>query len=95
LRRPKIIECTGGLVLTLVGLELYAYHVRKLLVYLALFSVLFLLLALVVLAAILLWWASEQIVSKTGPPSRRVIEFSRRLIASSQDLEPLRSRSSI
>jgi len=82
LRRLKIIECTCGLVLTLVRLELYSYHVRELLVSLALFSVLFLLLALVVLAAILLWWASEQIVSKTGPTSRRVIEFSRRLIAS-------------
>jgi hypothetical protein len=81
LRRPNIIKCTFGIVLTLVGLELYSHHVRELLVSLALFSVVFLLLALVVLAAILLWWASEQVVSKTGPASRRVIEFSRRLIA--------------
>ncbi|HMD06425.1 MAG TPA: hypothetical protein VKH63_02760 [Candidatus Acidoferrum sp.] len=79
--RPNIIKCTGGIVLTLVGIDLYSYHVRELLVSLALFSVVFLLLALVVLAAILLWWASEQLASKTGPASRRVIAFSRRLIA--------------
>jgi len=81
LPRPNIIKCTGGIVLTLVGIDLYSYHVRELLVSLALFSVVFLLLALVVLAAILLWWASEQLASKTGPASRRVIAFSRRLIA--------------
>jgi hypothetical protein len=81
LPRPNIIKCTGGIVLTLAGLDLYSYHVRELLVSLALFSVVFLLLSLVVLTAILLWWASEQLASKTGPASRRVIAFSRRLIA--------------
>jgi hypothetical protein len=81
LSRPNIIKCICGLVLTLLGLDLYSYYVRELLVSLALFSVVFLLLALVVLAAILLWWASEQVASKTGPASRRVIAFSRRLVA--------------
>jgi len=81
LRRPNIIECTCGIVLALVALDLYSYYVHELLVSLALFSLAFLLLALIVLAAILLWWASEQVASKTGPASRRVIAFSRRLIA--------------
>lgn len=81
MRRPKIIECACGLVPTLVGLELYSYHVRELLVSLALFSVAFLFLALTVLALILLWWASEQLANRTGPASRKVIAFSRRLIA--------------
>jgi hypothetical protein len=65
----------------IVGLDLYSYHVHELLVSLALFTVAFLLLSLVVLAAILLWWASQQIVGKVGPASRRVIAFSRRFIA--------------
>jgi hypothetical protein len=82
LLRPDIIKCTCGIALTLVGLDLYSYHVRELLVSLAFFSVAFLLLALIVLAAILLWWASEKVASKSGPASRRLIAFSRRLIAS-------------
>jgi hypothetical protein len=82
LRRPNIIECTCCvIVLTLVGLDLYSYYVRELLVSLVIFSVAFLLLALVVLAAILIWWASEQVASKTGPTSRKMLAFSRRIIA--------------
>ena len=54
---------------------------RELLVSLALFSAAFLFLALTVLAAILLWWASEQLADWSGPASRKVIDFSRRLIA--------------
>jgi NhaP-type Na+/H+ or K+/H+ antiporter len=81
LRRPNIIKSTSGIVFVLVGLDLYSYYVHELLVSLALFSLAFLLLALIVLTAILLWWASEQIASKTRPASRRVIAFSRRVIA--------------
>ena len=81
LRALKISECACGLAVTLLGLGFSSFYMRELLVSLALFSVAFLLLALIVLAAILLWWASEQIASKTGPASRRVIAFSRRLIA--------------
>jgi hypothetical protein len=81
LRRQNFIKWTCGIVLALVGLDLYSYYVHELLVSLALFSIAFLLLALIVLAAILLWWASMKLASKTGPASRRVIAFSRRLIA--------------
>lgn len=81
MRRQNFIKWTCGIVLALIALDLYSYHVHDLLVSLALFSVAFLLLALIVLVAILLWWASAKLASKTGPASRRVIAFSRRLIA--------------
>jgi len=81
LRRPKISECICGLVVTISGLGFFSYHVRELLVFLALFSVAFLFLALTVLGAILLWWVSEQLADWSGPASRKVIAFSRRLIA--------------
>jgi hypothetical protein len=82
LRQQNFIKWTCGIVLVLTALDMYSYHIHELLVSLALFSVAFFLLALIVLAAILLWWASEKLASKTGPASRRVIAFSRRLIAS-------------
>jgi hypothetical protein len=78
---PKIVKCTCGLVVTLVALDLYSYFVRELLVSLALFTVAFLFLALTTLAAILLWWASEQLLDRSGRASRRVIAFSCRLLA--------------
>jgi hypothetical protein len=81
LRTPKIRECACGLVVTILGLACSSYYIRELLVSLALFSVAFLFLALTVLAAILLWWASEQLADWSGPASRKVIAFSRRLIA--------------
>lgn len=81
MRRQHFIKWTCGIVFALVGLDLYSYHVHELLVSLALFSLAFLLLALIVLVAILLWWASAKLASKTGLASRRVIAFSRRLIA--------------
>ena len=81
MRRTNIIKWTSGIVLTLIGLDLYSYYVHELLVSLALFTMAFLLLALVVLVAILLWWAGGHVANKTGPVSRRVIAFSRRLIA--------------
>jgi hypothetical protein len=81
LRKPKISECACGLVVPILGLGFCSYYMRELLVSLALFSVAFLILALTVLAAILLWWVSEQLADWSGPASRKVIAFSRRLIA--------------
>lgn len=81
MRRPKISECSCGLVVTVSGLGFSSYHIRELLVFLAFFSVAFLLLALTVLAAVLLWWASEQLADWSGPASRKFIAFSRRLLA--------------
>lgn len=81
MRRANTIKCICGLVVTATGLELFSYHVRELLVSLALFTVAYLILALTVLAAVLLWWASEQLANRTGPASRRVVALSRRLIA--------------
>jgi hypothetical protein len=80
-RRPNIIKCLCGLIATIVGLNLYSYFVRELLVSLALFSVAFLVLTLITLAAVLLWWASEELANRFGPASRWVIALSRRLIA--------------
>jgi hypothetical protein len=79
--RPASIICTCGVIVTIAGLDLYSYVVQELLVSLAVFSVAFLVLTLTALAAVLLWWASEQMASRTRPASRRVIAFSRRLIA--------------
>jgi hypothetical protein len=77
----KISKRTCGLAVVIVALDLHSYYARELLVSMALFSVAFLFLAVLVFAALLLWWASEQLVDKSGPTSRRVIAFSRRLIA--------------
>jgi hypothetical protein len=81
LRTPKIREFACGLFVTILGLGFSSYYIRELLVSLALFSAAFLFLALSVLAAILLWWASEQLAGWSGPASRKVLAFSRRLIA--------------
>jgi hypothetical protein len=81
LRTPKIRECACGLVVILLGLGFSSYYIREVLVSLALFSAAFLCLALTVLAAILLWWASEQLADWSGPASRKVLAFSRRLMA--------------
>jgi hypothetical protein len=81
LRAPKIKECACGFVVTVLGLGFSSYYIRELLVSLAFFSVAFLSLALTVLAAILLWWASEQLAGWSGPASRKLLAFSRRLIA--------------
>jgi hypothetical protein len=80
-RRLNIIKWACGLIATIVGLDLYSYFVRELLVSLALFSVAFLILTLITLAAVLLWWASEELANKSGLASRWVIAHSRRLIA--------------
>jgi hypothetical protein len=81
LRTPKIRECACGLAVTILGLGFSSYYIRELLVSLVLFSVAFVFLALTVLAAILFWWASEQLAGWSGPASRKVLAFSRRLIA--------------
>jgi hypothetical protein len=83
LREPKIWSCTFGLIVTIAGLGLHSYDVRALLASLALFSVVFFFMALVALGALLVWWASEQVANRTGPLSRNVIAFSRRLITAS------------
>jgi len=69
------------LIAAVVGLDAYFYFVRELLVSLAFFSVAFLILTLAALAAVFLWWASEQLASRSGRTSRRVIAASRRAIA--------------
>jgi hypothetical protein len=74
------LKITCGLVLTIVGLGLYSYYLRELLVALALFSVAFFSLTLVVLSAFLIWCASEQTAVWTPPWSRNVVASSRRLI---------------
>jgi hypothetical protein len=58
--------------------------VRELLVSLAVFSVVFGVLTLAALAAVIFWWASERVASKSGPASRKVLAFSRRIIAAHQ-----------
>lgn len=65
----------------MVALALHSYYVRELLVSVALFSVGFLFLALLVFAAVLVWWISEQLANGVGPASRKVMAWSRRLIA--------------
>ncbi|MGC2528297.1 MAG: hypothetical protein WA639_11150 [Candidatus Acidiferrum sp.] len=78
---PKISKRSCGLAVTMVALALRSYYVRELLVSVALFSVGFLLLALLVFAAVLVWWVSEQLANGAGPASRKVMAWSRRLIA--------------
>jgi hypothetical protein len=58
-----------------------SFYVRELLVSLAIFSVAFGVLTLAALAAVFFWWASEQVASKSGPASRKVLAFSRRILA--------------
>jgi hypothetical protein len=81
MRTLKISQCACGLAVTILALGFCSYSIRELLASLALFTMAFLFLALAVLAAILLWWASEELANRTGPASRKVIAFSRRLIA--------------
>jgi hypothetical protein len=81
LRRLKINKYTSLLAVAIVGLGVCSYHVRELLLALVVFSVGFGVLALAALVAVILWWASERIASKTGPASRRVLAFSRRILA--------------
>ncbi len=81
MRRPNTVKCTCGLIAAVVGLGLYFYFVRELLVSLALFSVAFLILTLAALAAVFLWWASEQLASRSGATSRWMLAASRRAMA--------------
>ena len=79
--RTSIAKRTCGMGITIAVLDLYSYHVHELLVSLALFTGVFLILALATFVAVFLWWASEQLLGRTGPASRRLIAFSRRIIA--------------
>ena len=72
---------TCVLIAASLALILYSYHVRELLISLALFTAAFLILAFAALAAVLLWWGSEQLANRSGPASRKVIAYSRRVIA--------------
>ncbi|MGB6524879.1 MAG: hypothetical protein WBE87_08175 [Candidatus Acidiferrales bacterium] len=81
MRELKITGYACGLAATVAGFGLYSYAARELLAAFAIFSVVFLSLALVALCALLLWFASVQVVIRTGSLSRNVAAFSRRLIA--------------
>ena len=74
------LKVTCGLVLTIVGLGLYSYYVRELLLALAVFSVAFFSLTLVTLGVLLVWCASEQADMWALPLSRNVAAFSGRRI---------------
>lgn len=65
----------------IVGLGLYSYYVRELLASLALFTGAFFLLGLVAAGMYLLWCAGVRVATWTGPASRNMIAFSRRLVA--------------
>lgn len=79
--RTNIVKCTCGLGTTIAVLDFYSYYVHELVVSLALFTCVFLILALATFAAVILWWASQQLLDGTGPASRKIIAFSRRLLA--------------
>jgi hypothetical protein len=81
LTRTNIVTLTCGLGITFAVLDLYSYYVHELLVSLVLFTAVFLILALATFAGVFLWWASEQLLDRTGRASRRIIAFSRRVIA--------------
>jgi hypothetical protein len=81
LREIKIRDYTSGVIVTIMGLGLYSYYVRELLVALTIFSVAFFFLAQVGLGALLVWCASVQVAVWARPASRNVIALSRRLIA--------------
>lgn len=69
----KIRNYTCGLAVTLVGLGLYSYYVRELLVSLFLFSAFFLAMALIVLGVVLACYASEQVALWSSLASRNAI----------------------
>jgi hypothetical protein len=81
LRKLKAAEYACGISIAIVALGLYSYYVRELLASLALFTAGFFCLGLLVFGAFLLWYASVQVATWTGPASRDVVAFSRRLIA--------------
>jgi hypothetical protein len=80
LRKLKANDYTCGLSVVILGLGLYSYYVRELLVSLLLFCVAFFFLALAVLGAFLIWYAGEQMAIWTRPATRNMIVLSRRLI---------------
>ena len=80
LHKIKVIEYTCGLSAVVVGLSLYSYSVRELLASLALFTGAFFLLGLAVVGVFLFGWAALQATLWTGPATRNMIAFSRRLV---------------
>lgn len=81
MQKIKLIEYTCGVSAVIVGLGLYSYYVRELLASLALFTAAFCLLGLAAAGLFLVWSAGVRVVLWTGPASRNVIAFSRRLVA--------------
>lgn len=80
MRKLKAINYTCGLSVLIVGLGLYSYYVRELLVSLLLFSAAFFFLALAVLGAFLVSWVGAKMAIWTRPATRNMIVISRRLI---------------
>jgi hypothetical protein len=81
LREIKPIEYTCGLSVVIVGLGLYSYSVRELMVSLALFTGVFFLLSLLALGVSLVYWVGHKVAIWATPASRTVASFSRRLLA--------------
>ena len=81
MQKYKAIEYTCGVSAVIVGFGIYSYYVRELLASLALFTGAFFLLGLAVAAVSLLWYAGVQAILWTGPASRNMLAFSRRLVA--------------
>lgn len=67
MRKLKAIDYTCGLSVATVGLGLYSYYVRELLVSFFLFGVAFSFVALAVLGAFLIWWVGRQMALWTRP----------------------------
>ena len=80
MRKLKATDYTCGLSVLIVGLGLYSYYVRELLLSLLFFSAAFFFLALAVLGAFLISWAGVQMAIWTRPATRNMIVLSRRLI---------------
>lgn len=81
MRENRPIEYTCGLGVVIVGLGLYSYYVRELMVSLALFTGVFFLLSLVALGVALVYWTGRKVAHWATPASRTMASFSRRLIA--------------
>lgn len=80
MRKLKAIDFTCGLSVVIVGLGLYSYYVRELLVSLLLFGAAFFVLSMAVLGALLIWCGGEYVAIWSRPASRNVLALSRRLM---------------
>gem|GEM_PF-1728368 len=70
LNLPEKTHCLSQISVLLLGISLYSYHVRELLVCLAFFSLLFVLLALLILGGIIAWHAGEYVLQRAGTAGR-------------------------